>query len=233
MNLNLPNSRYPYKFSKFSSHGQILKMLSADKRETLLDLGCGDGTLSLAIKHLGLDVTGIELDNADSVIARSKGLRVRTASVSNILEIFHGETFDIVLAADILEHLPNPEKVLLDVSTLLQDKESFLLVSIPNVANIVIRLQLLLGKFEYTERGILDRTHLRFYTRKSLLGVLRKSSYEVLEIRYTSIPIELLFGQKEHWKIVKILQFLAYLVARISPTLFAYQFVVKVNKINV
>jgi len=225
-------SRYPFKFSSFSSHAQILKMLGRGKNSRLLDLGSGDGTLSSAIQNIGWDVTGLELDPYDTDLARAKGLNVVSGNVSDISELFHAERFDVVLAADILEHLSDPEKVLLNLVSLFRDKDSFAVVSIPNIANIVIRLQLLMGQFNYTDRGILDRTHLRFFTKKSLLQMIDQSSCLILEIRYTSIPVEFLFGKYGQSKIVKFLQLLSYSLAKVLPKLFAYQFVLKVKKIG-
>ena len=83
---------------------------------------------------------------------------------------------------DILEHLVRPERLLQDCREVLTPKGA-VVISVPNVANIAVRLMLLFGRFDYTERGILDKTHLRFFTRKAARAMLRGNGYKVVEKR--------------------------------------------------
>jgi len=94
---------------------------------------------------------------------------------------------------------------------------------VPNVANITVRAALLLGRFEYTERGILDRTHLRFFTRRTIRRLMRESGYEILSERTSVMPVELKFGLPATHLLMRaanrILAFLTWLM----PGLFGYQ----------
>jgi hypothetical protein len=98
-----------------------------------------------------------------------------------------------------------------------------LVVSLPNVVNISVRLMMLPGKFEYAERGILDRTHVRFYTRASARRMLEDNGFEVRSERMTIIPVELALGMDERNPVVRIVQALLIFFTAIFPGLFGYQ----------
>jgi len=83
--------------------------------------------------------------------------------------------------------------VLADCHRLL-DSRGLLLISVPNVANITVRLALLFGRFEYTERGILDRTHVRFYTSRTAREMIDRAGYEIVAEKVTVMPLELVLG---------------------------------------
>jgi hypothetical protein len=101
---------------------------------------------------------------------------------------------------------------------------------VPNVANLWIRLSLLAGRFDYSDRGILDRTHLRFFTRKTLTELLKSTNLEILSLQVTPIPLELVssifLSVPGKW--------LHAVFARLTssvPTILGYQFVVKARKL--
>ena len=83
-----------------------------------------------------------------------------------------------------LEHLTAPDKILKHLVDL-QEPGTRLFISVPNVANIWVRVNLLFGKFDYTENGILDRTHLRFFTKITFLELIRSSGLRLVELRFT------------------------------------------------
>ncbi|HLD78316.1 MAG TPA: methyltransferase domain-containing protein, partial [archaeon] len=88
-------------------------------------------------------------------------------------------SYEAVLLADVLEHLREPERLLLRLKPRLTEN-GFLLVSIPNVANWKVRLQLVRGRWRYTDTGILDRTHLRFYTHRTARTLLEDAGYRIV-----------------------------------------------------
>ena len=92
-----------------------------------------------------------------------------------------------------LEHLKNPEQILRQSRAAVRT-DGLLIVSVPNVANITVRLALLFGRFNYQERGILDRTHLRFFTRRTARAMMKAEQYEILEERTSIMPLELILG---------------------------------------
>src|SRR5205823_7166679 len=105
--------------------------------------------------------------------------------------------FDAIVCADVLEHLRDPAAALAAVRhALAPDGE--VVISIPNVAHLWVRLSLLAGRFDYAERGILDRTHLRFFTRRTLLALLARAGLAVDELRVTPVPLPLVVPRRLH-----------------------------------
>jgi len=135
-----------------------------------------------------------------------------------------GQKFDRVLLLDVLEHLMRPERLLAEAMNAL-NPQGRLIVSLPNVANIAVRLALLFGRFTYTERGILDRTHLRFFTRKTARRFLEENGCQVLETRSTVIPLELALGLSPANPLMRAANALLGLATAIFPGLLGYQFV--------
>jgi hypothetical protein len=98
-----------------------------------------------------------------------------------------------------------------------------LIVSLPNIANIYIRLMLLFGRFDYSERGLLDRTHIRFFTRKTARHLLESNGYSILEEQQTVIPLELVLGwSPDNWLMKALNRVLAF-TTWVLPGLFGYQ----------
>ena len=91
---------------------------------------------------------------------------------------FKDERFDVVMFGDVLEHLLDPEAVLVKVVSLL-NPDGYVVASIPNVAHASIVLNLMAGEFKYTDLGLLDKTHLRFFTRSSIETMFRESGYRI------------------------------------------------------
>lgn len=128
------------------------------------------------------------------------------------------------MAGDVLEHLRDPGRAL----TLLRrfvKPEGVLLVSLPNVANVTVRFSLLLGRFDYAPRGILDATHLRFFTRRTGRALLESHGFRTVSVTATAMPAELAFPVLGRPPLAAAVRGAAVLMARIWPTLFGYQFV--------
>ena len=107
--------------------------------------------------------------------------------IAPVIRELAGKRFERVVLLDILEHLNEPEKLLRQCHEVLEP-DSQLIVSVPNIANITVRLMLLFGQFNYTARGILDRTHVRFFTRKTARRFVEQSGFTILEERLTVMP---------------------------------------------
>ena len=222
--------RYPLKRGIFSSHSRITQIISELPVGRILDLGCGTGSLTSPLVGLGWEISGIELDPTDAHAASANGLTVINEELSTGIDLLDGCKFDVILAADILEHLPNPRDICVSLLPLLKDSHSRLIVSIPNVANILIRIQLLFGGFNYTDRGILDRTHLRFYTRKTLLKLLDIEGLSVIKLTPTPIRVEMVIPTKVPPLLNTGIQQILFCITRIMPALLGYQFVVTLEK---
>jgi len=140
-------------------------------------------------EHFGCEVIGIERDAEAAEQAKRfcKCVIVKDCETMNYKEEFRSETFDVTIFADILEHLVNPQAVLEGVRGLIRSG-GYEVVSIPNIAHVSVILELLSGQFTYRPLGILDNTHLRFFTRKSIEELFEKSGYLIRLIDRVKVP---------------------------------------------
>jgi 2-polyprenyl-3-methyl-5-hydroxy-6-metoxy-1,4-benzoquinol methylase len=156
-----PQERYHYKPFFGSSHTwaiNIVRRLSPQSK--LLDVGIGDGMLARTLKSDGFsNLWGIDIDPR----AREACADVYQGTAASFSEL-KGQTFDVALLLDVLEHLQDPFTFFAEAASLIRPGGK-ILVSVPNVAHWSLRLSLLFGRWEYTERGLLDKTHLHFFTR--------------------------------------------------------------------
>lgn len=223
----------PYldKVNRWSSHSRIATMLEGvPKGARVLDIGTGSGTLARLCLGQGYVIRGIE-PNANWL-----------SDVRNLYaEMYIGSLEDTpngylqghaaVVCGDVLEHLVQPEAQLMRVVTA-QPNNCLFIVSVPNVANLWIRLNLLLGHFDYSNRGILDRTHLHFFTRNSFLDLLQGAGLKVQELQVTPIPLDLVAPFFANNPIGRGLFSLFAHLTMWWPTIFGYQWVVKAIKIR-
>ncbi len=221
----LDRPRYPWKEIPGSSHQLLLaRMLSLPEGIAVLDLGFGAGLLARRIRGRCRYLAGIELDPE---AAREGAAYFDDPVVGDLLSGLGGPwrlPFDVVVAGDILEHLPQPEQALEQIRGLLVPG-GLLLASLPNAANVTVRLALLAGRFPYADRGILDRTHLRFYTRRSGRELLERSGFAVRRVEATAMPVELALPALGRPPFAGAVRASAALLSRLKPTLFGYQFV--------
>jgi 2-polyprenyl-3-methyl-5-hydroxy-6-metoxy-1,4-benzoquinol methylase len=151
---------------------------------SVLDVGCGIGLNGAAAKRKGARVTGIEIVSESAERARrvlDTVLPIDITSDASVERGLAGCTFDLVLFADVLEHVPDPAAVLRRLLPYVED-EGHVIVSLPNVAAWPVRLGLLGGKFEYEPSGILDDSHLRFFTRETAVRLVEEAGLEVLRV---------------------------------------------------
>lgn len=197
-----------------SSHRRMLDLVPAGGRA--LDAGCSSGYLAERLAGRGFEVVGLELDDDAARAAERWCSRVLVGDVERMELPLEPESFDLVLCGDIVEHLRDPERALVRLRPLLKP-EGRLVLSTPNVANWAIRLSLLFGRFRYTERGILDRTHAHLFTRPTLRETLERSGYRIETFDHV-VPVPLVRSSA--------IDRLAHRIGRLRPSLFAYQFVV-------
>ena len=216
-------SIYKLKQSRHSSHSQVLRILGQGYRRRLLDVGCADGDFSSQLVAQGWDVTGIEPSEGDAALAAERGVRVVKGTIEEALPKL-SETFDAVLLADVLEHCVEPWEQLSRVKDNCTPS-TVVVISIPNVAHLSVRSQLALGRFAYTDKGILDRTHMRFFTRKSLIELITQAGFQIQNMWFTPAPVELVFPRLNLSKEGRALLDVNAMLARSWPSLFAYQFI--------
>ncbi len=160
----------------------IQALVSAPGRR-ILDVGCGAGALAAALKESGAGfVAGIERDAGAATRARDKVDVLVEGDLSQVALPFVEGEFDYVLFPDVLEHLPDPERALRRYLPLLAE-EGRLIVSVPNMRFYAVLLRLVVDRWAYADSGIRDRTHLRVFTRRSLLALLDSVGLEVEELR--------------------------------------------------
>lgn len=194
-----------------NAHGIQLGMI--ERGQKILDVGCHSGIMGSLIKaRKGGEIVGLDYDDVALEAARTRLDRVYKADLERegwAEELLaKGESnFDVAIFGDVLEHIREPRLILHETKRLLKPQGK-VIVSLPNVANLRVRLGLLRGNFNYAESGILDKTHLRFFTMESAHRLLDESGYdlEVSDVAGYSLP---------HWLI------------RMFPGLLAVQIVMR------
>lgn len=199
-------------------HMRLLAMVGAGEKH-VLDIGCSSGYLARPLVERGCTVVGIERDPQAAEAARDVCEEVIVGDVEELDLPFEHESFDVVLCGDLVEHLRNPQSLLARVQPFLKPQGRLVLTT-PNVANWALRLSLLGGRWRYTNRGLLDRTHVHLFTRKTLLEALDNAGYRVVQLDFT-LPMPSPVASRPH-----ALERVAHAVGRLRPSLFAYQFVV-------
>lgn len=216
--------KYPYKSGRYGSHAAVQRLLGPGAGRTALDIGCGGGFVAAALGDLGWTVDGVESDPVLAAQARSHCREVFEIDANDILDHVHGE-YDVLILGDVLEHVVDPAALLRQSRTLLR-QGGFIAVSVPNVAHAFVRLSLMAGRFDYQDRGILDRTHLRFFTRRTFRAMVRQCGFTIQTETATPAPIEEVWSGAATGGRAEFLQPLGAGMARVFPTLFGYQFVV-------
>jgi 2-polyprenyl-3-methyl-5-hydroxy-6-metoxy-1,4-benzoquinol methylase len=215
--------KYVWKEIPGSSHDLLTRrILALPGNLRLLDLGAAGGHLGRAVRSRCSYLAGVEPDPSLPASAREGYDDWRAIDAFQAGE--WEKPFDVVVCADVLEHLPEPAAMLARIREWLTPG-GILLASIPNVANVSVRAALLLGRFEYTDRGILDRTHVSFYTRSSGRRLLEETGFRVVAADPTAMPYELALPALGRGLLAGVTRTFASGSARLWPTLFGYQFV--------
>jgi glycosyltransferase involved in cell wall biosynthesis len=212
---------YAVKRSLFSCHYFAAKLIGTDQR--VLEVGCGDGSFGSELVRAGNHVIGV--DNKPSVPL--------SAGYSNVIEadLERGlaeaartskQQFDRVLLFDILEHVRDPGTLLEDCRRVLGARGK-LIVSFPNTVNVTVRLMMLFGRFRYTDRGILDWSHLRFFTAQTGRELLEEHGFRVTARRNTIMPLERVIAFRPDSVILRAANWVLGALTAILPGLFAYE----------
>jgi 2-polyprenyl-3-methyl-5-hydroxy-6-metoxy-1,4-benzoquinol methylase len=153
----------------------------------VLDVGCSRGATSAALRSRGVRwIAGIEPDAEDAVEAARVYDRVLAGRLEDIAEDFAGR-FDAVLFGDVLEHLEDPSDALVRVRPWLA-RGGVVVASVPNLGHWAVIDDLLRGRFDYVPYSILSGTHVRFFTRSSLVDLFEASGYRVRTIDTVTLP---------------------------------------------
>jgi glycosyltransferase involved in cell wall biosynthesis len=213
---------YDLKDSEGTSHTVIIDMLTGVAPRRVLDLGCSGGQLAERLRALGHHVTGVDNVEIDGV--RERVDEFVPGDLDDGVPAEAGSGFDVVVAADVIEHVPDPRRLLAQMAGVLAPGGE-MLISTPNFCHWYPRMRVASGMFDYDRRGILDETHLRFFSRRSLIRLLGSSGLDLQEMRYTGLPFDVLsngetLGARACRRVDRLL-------VRLRPTLFGYQFVMR------
>jgi SAM-dependent methyltransferase len=173
--------KYEYSPYPFSGHNKVIDLVAPGAR--VLDVGCASGFVAEFLKNKDCTVVGIEIDRE---AAREAEEHCETVFLAD-LEAFEFATlseypFDYILLGDVLEHLSSFPQALIERLKCCLKPSGRIIVVLPNIAAYFVRLNLLFGKFEYTETGILERGHLRFYTLKTAVEAFRESGFDIEKV---------------------------------------------------
>lgn len=224
----MPNV-YTFKDFEGSSHRILLELIRrhAPRGGTLLDLGAAGGELGSSIREHFDRTIGFEynVDCVGDLLGRFDAVAI--ADLERVKELPRG--VDVIVLADVLEHLRSPARALGLVRAALRD-DGHVFISVPNIANITVRLGLLFGIFEYRDRGILDHTHLRFYTVRTIRREVENAGFRILAVHGSSVPIRLIAGRFTPELVLRAGERVLTWLTRLWRGLFAYQVILVAKK---
>lgn len=216
--------KYPVKRGPRSSHAVVQRLVG--KSDHVLELGSGNGHFAAELKkETARQITGVSpVEQPERRDVFENFVCANLDDVDLIRRTLSGQRFDTVLLMDVLEHTNQPQH-LLEACHEWIGAGGAVIVSVPNIAHIYVRLMLLFGRFNYSSRGILDRTHLRFFTRKTARQLAKDCGFRIIRERATSVPLEIAWGLSPRNPLVRVFDFFYGGLTRLWPALFGYQFV--------
>ncbi|MEC5385583.1 class I SAM-dependent methyltransferase [Uliginosibacterium sp. H3] len=174
---------------KNSSHTLAYDMVQAHARGRalrVLEVGCASGYWGEVLKAAGHSVVGVEPDPVAATAAQTLLDQVFVGFADDYFASHPDERFDVISFVDVLEHTANPE-VVLDVCRSRLKPGGVVVASIPNVAHVAVRGMLLAGKWDYAKTGIMDNSHIRFFTRNTIVELFSATAFRILDFRPTTM----------------------------------------------
>ena len=221
---------YELKHADDTSHRRIVQWFEHKQVSRVLDLGCSDGRLAELLRACGHEVTGVDLHKSEGVGERVD--RFFEADLDHGIPAEVGGGYDVVLAADVLEHVRDPQKLLVQAREHLTDHGT-VIASIPNIGHWYPRVRIALGRFDYDRRGILDVGHVRFFTRRSFERIAKRAGFETRRREPIGTPLEVLergTGKSGEWG--TRLGHVERAAVDVWPTLFGFQFLYELEPVR-
>jgi 2-polyprenyl-3-methyl-5-hydroxy-6-metoxy-1,4-benzoquinol methylase len=179
----------PVDLTSDSSQARVVRLVGQNK--DVLELGCSTGYMSRVLRERGCRVVAVEQDAGAAERAQCFCEHVIVGDLEqlDLGDALGKARFDVIVAADVLEHLKDPVRLLRALRGFLKD-DGWLVASLPNVAHGSVRLALLGGEFAYRPMGLLDRTHLRFFTRDTLQGLFNDAGFIIGHLERREMPLD-------------------------------------------
>lgn len=216
----LDNSHYDVKLGFPSSHQWALDAVPAGA--SVIDLGAGPGGIAEKLADKGCTVAVVDLFPPQQ---EDRRIKVFVQDLDDELEFDVGP-YEYVLLLDVIEHLKVPEITLDRLRSQFEFEPKKLVLTTPNIAFVVQRLMLLGGQFNYGKSGILDRTHTRLFTFRTIKHLLRDAGFEITTVRGIPAPFPNVLGDG---RLARALLWLNLALIRISKTLFSFQIYIEAD----
>lgn len=214
-------AKTPEKAYENSGNPALLSLLPPLAGKAVLDLGCGTGAHMRAFQREGASVVGVTLSPVEARSGRAAGLDIVLADLTRQLPFVSAGRFDLVVLSHVLEHCADPGALLRAARNLLT-ANGLIALAVPSVTHYPVRLRLLRGDWTYGDTGILDWTHLRFFSLPGIRAVIHREGVRIVAERHDgALPYWLLRGVLPG----RLVAALNRLATRHSPELFANQFV--------
>ncbi len=206
----------------WSSHQQIAKRLRKIARNPVLDVGAAQGMLGELLTGSGVVMDAVELNPEWAAACKPHYRHVITGDIETV--DVTAEQYRVVVCADVLEHTTDPLAVLGKLRRV-ASPDAVYLISLPNVSHLAVRLMLLAGNFPRMERGVLDKTHLHFYTRETARRMLEHAGLRIVQISTTGVPLEEIWPGGGGGMLYNAAMKTQYAAVRIFPRMLAMQFI--------
>lgn len=191
---------------------EILPFVPATIKD-VLDIGCATGAFGEALQRLGAHVVGVEINPKVANIAKSKLSQVHIGAIEDVISKLPVNSFDCLVMNDVIEHLIDPWATIKKLSSLLRN-DGYIVGSIPNVRHHTIIRQILReADWTYVEEGIMDRTHLRFFTSSTIRSLFEGAGFKIETIQginKTHVPWKLSFISKFMFSKPEELEFIQF-----------------------
>ena len=208
-----------YKEDPYSSDGQILRWVKQVRPDRVLQVGTGTGFLAAQMKSLGCNIVGVEQDLEMAELARQYCANLVVGDIER-LDFSSEKPFDLIILGDVLEHVRSPQAILTRLKNLLKPGGKILL-SLPNVPNIWVRL---FPRLREKAVGVLDESHLRFFTLASSKKLATDSGLDIVHLKATPIPLAAV-RPSTHKHTLSLRQAINRGVTKVAKALFGYQFI--------
>jgi SAM-dependent methyltransferase len=221
---------YELKLFANSSHLKLIQWLSGVAPKRILDLGCSTGRLGESLRLEGHTVFGVDAEKLDGVGERLDGFV--EADLNDGIPAEVGTDFDVIIGADVFEHVVNPEALLRQTRDFLSPR-GMVFASVPNVSHWYPRIRVASGNFDYERRGIFDSGHIRFFSRKSFERMADRAGMRVRRCSNSGLPVEVTArGGPSPSRLMKAMGAADRVGLALSPNLFSYQFLFELEPID-